>query len=119
MLLLAPQRRGQVVALFLAEISGRVVRRQQDAERVSALLARQFHGIIRIDDGAGVDRLYRGLKDVDAFEKKRPFFREEGRETLIGGDYRLIGFDLREIGIGGKIEGHRRGEPEFHGQADV
>jgi hypothetical protein len=65
--------------------------------------AGRLHRHIRIDDRARVNRGDRCLKNVDAFEKERTLLRKEDRETLVGCDDKLIGFDLCKVGIDREI----------------
>src|SRR2546425_12127436 len=85
--------------LFGGEISRRVVAGDEKPECIAPALAGKFRGPVGIYDRPRVHCAHWSLKNVNAFEKERTLFLKEDRETLIRGNYRLIGFDLREIGI--------------------
>src|SRR6266508_1852312 len=102
----------RIVALVLAEIAWRVVRSQQQPEAVPPATPGQLERVIGIDYRAGMDGLQRRLKKIDALKKEGPLLFEEDRESLVGRDHRLVGFDLREIGLdrGVESDGGRQAE---------
>jgi len=78
----------------------------QERECVSAPLAGELSGKVGINNRASVHDLDRGLKNVYAFEKERPLLFVENRKALICSHHKLIGFDLREVGVQRHIERH-------------
>src|SRR5262245_27245230 len=63
--------------------------------------------------------LKRRLKNISAFQEKRPLLRKEDRESFVGGQNRCVGFNLREVGVGGKVERNIRSYPEFDGDSGI
>ena len=102
-----------------AKVTRPVVGSEEQAEGVAAALARQLDRELGVDNGARVHRRQRRLKNVDTFEEERALLLEEDREALVRGDNRLIGLDLREVGVVGEVEHEVGGESEFHRHAEV
>ncbi len=96
-----------------------LVRREEHAGGVSPHLAGQLHRVIGIDDRAGVNHADRRLERVDPLEKERPLLGIEDRKPLIERQHELVGFDLREIRIGGERRIQRRREAEIHRDAGL
>src|SRR4051794_18661480 len=59
------------------------------------------------------------LKDVDAFQKEGALLVKEDWKTLVGPDYQLIGFDLGEVRLHGKIEGNVRRDSVLAGNPGI
>src|SRR5262245_44698937 len=109
----------RIVALVLAEIARRVVRSHQQPEAVAPATPGQLERVIGIDYRAGMDGLQRRLKKIDALKKEGPLLFEEDRESLVGRDHRLVGFDLREIGIDCGVESDGRRQAELRRQPRI
>src|SRR5213593_2875971 len=95
-------------SILWTEVSRTVVGSDQQSKRVPINFAGQFYRNVRIDDRARVHRGDLRVKDVDTFKEERPFLREEDRKALVRRDYKLIRFDLCEVGIQSKVQGHVR-----------
>ncbi len=113
------ETRAERSALIGAEISRPVVARQDQAKTVTTDFAGRLHRDVRIDDRARVHGRDSRLENVDAFKEERTLFRKEDRKPLIGGDDKLISFDLREVGIDRQIESYSRTGNELERETRV
>src|SRR5262249_32743812 len=78
-----------------------------------------FHGEIRIDDGARMHGRNLRIENVDAFEEERTLFWKEDRKALVRRNDKLVGFNLRKVGIEREIQGHIWSDRVLAGQARI
>lgn len=91
----------------------------QQPDRPRSVLACHAHAPFRVGDPACENEIDRGLEIVRVFLKKGPRLRKENLEALVDRNLRLIGFDLAEVGIGGRIDDEFVFEYELRVQAHL
>src|SRR5689334_15960305 len=92
---------------------GGAVVNAEEADLPVPYLAGKPQPILRIDDPAGEEQRFRGIKVIRVFQEERPLFWEEDFIALVGRDLRLVGFNLAEVGIDRRVQRERIVDYDF------
>ena len=85
-------------------LSGSGIVRHQHAQRPWTILAGQTHAQSRVLNAPGEDQVDGSHEVVRIFQEERTLLGKENLKALIHRDLRLIGLDLTEIRVDGRIQ---------------
>src|SRR5262249_7880174 len=93
--------------------AGSAIINAEKADLPAADFAGEAKTILRIDDATREQQSFRSSEIIRVLQKEWPLFREEDFVTLVGGDLRLVRFNLAEVGIHSCIKGKRVMNDDF------
>src|SRR6266853_3234974 len=76
----------------------------QHSDRPRPVLAGHAHAPFRVGNAAREDEIDGRLEIIRVLLEKGPRLGKENLEALVDSNLRLVGFDLAEVGIGGRVD---------------